>query len=328
MNATKIVKMIIIASINFTIFALAANWLDANIKITEMRVLFDKNISLYYIAMLVMLNIIIIFVYSYRLKVLIKVRGGVALGVSFIGAGLNNLLPMRFGEIAKLYYANRIYGVSVTSLIAASVIEKIFDLSALGLIMAMVMVFGNFRLIDFQTLYFLPLFIFLGLLARYLFLRYAQIIISRLRISEIISEWVISIQGHLKNWPDSVVIVSTGVLWLTNIASVYLGLNWLLPSTVDVELLDACAILLVIALALALPGAPAGLGVFEVGVVSYLTMILNVGKEEALIAALLMHFAISIPYIILSMLIIVFPSISARFAVKIWSNTHQDRGTK
>lgn len=317
MNATKIVKTIIIASINFTIFALAANWLDANIKITEMRVLLDKNISLYYIALLVMLNIIIIVVYSYRLKVLIKVRGGVALGVSFIGAGLNNLLPMRFGEIAKLYYANRIYSVSVTSLIAASVIEKIFDLSALGLIMALVMVFGNFRLIDFQTLYFLPLFIFLGLLVRYLFLRYAQIIISRLQISEIICEWVISIQGHLKNWPDSVVIVSTGVLWLTNIASVYLGLNWLLPSTVDVELLDACAILLVIALALALPGAPAGLGVFEVGVVSYLTMILNVGKEEALIAALLMHFAISIPYIILSMLIIVFPSISARFAVKI-----------
>lgn len=314
MGTKKIIKKLVIAVINLTIFALAANWLHTNIKITEIKTILNNNINLYYVATLVLVNFLVIVVYALRLKVIANIRGGVALGVSFIGAGLNNLLPMRIGDVAKLYYGTRIYGVNVTKLIAASVIEKIVDLFALGIIMLTVITFGNIKFIGLSTLYVLLILICLGMIAIYVFLRYAHIALIRLRISEIISRWVISIQDHLRFWPNSVVIAITGVLWLTNLVSVYMGLNWLLPSTVNVKLLDACAIQLIIALAIALPGAPAGLGVFEVGVVSYLTIILNVGQEEALIAALLMHFSISIPSIILSIIIIMFPSTSARIA--------------
>jgi uncharacterized membrane protein YbhN (UPF0104 family) len=55
-------------------------------------------------------------------------------------------------------------------------------------------------------------------------------------------------------------------------------------------------VLLIVALAIAVPTSPAGLGVVEAGIMSYLVAVLGVSKEEALSAALAYHFAITTPH--------------------------------
>jgi uncharacterized membrane protein YbhN (UPF0104 family) len=55
-------------------------------------------------------------------------------------------------------------------------------------------------------------------------------------------------------------------------------------------------LMVVAALAIAVPASPAGLGVFEAGIVAYLTTMHGVETEKAISAALAYHFSITVPH--------------------------------
>jgi uncharacterized membrane protein YbhN (UPF0104 family) len=62
------------------------------------------------------------------------------------------------------------------------------------------------------------------------------------------------------------------------------------------DIFGAITLLLIIALAIAVPASPAGLGVVEAGITTYLVAVLGANKEEALSAALAYHFVITMPH--------------------------------
>lgn len=310
MNLPKLMKNLAITGVNLAIFFFAANWVNVNIQYSELSAAL-KRVSFLSVLSVAILNTIVLLIFSYRLAVLTQMRYGVAFGVSCLGSGLNCLLPLRLGDAARFYYAKRIYGVSLTQLMAATVIEKIFDLCALGLMVSAIFLTGQSRFISLRLIISLAVIICVGALALFLIVRYAHTMVSWLRVSELIQVKILALQDHLQSMYSTHVSLSTAAMWITNLVAVYFGLEWFLPS-VGADLTDATIILLVIALAIALPGAPSGLGVFEAGVVSYLTLILGVVREEALAAALLLHLAISFPPVILSMLIVFFHSVRAR----------------
>ena len=86
----------------------------------------------------------------------------------------------------------------------------------------------------------------------------------------------------------------TLLIWATNTLVVYSAFSGFLPGF-QIEIQDAVALLLISALAIAIPTAPAGVGVFEAGVVAYLTQVRGVPNELALAAAVVFHIAVTIP---------------------------------
>jgi hypothetical protein len=69
---------------------------------------------------------------------------------------------------------------------------------------------------------------------------------------------------------------------------------------IRVGVLEAATLLIVMALAIAVPSAPAGIGLFEAGIVAYLTQRTGVGNEAALAAASIFHLIITVPQLFLT----------------------------
>jgi hypothetical protein len=59
--------------------------------------------------------------------------------------------------------------------------------------------------------------------------------------------------------------------------------------------LDAATLLLILSFAIAVPSAPAGIGLFEAGIVVYLTQKLGVNTEAALAVATVFHLVNTVP---------------------------------
>lgn len=73
---------------------------------------------------------------------------------------------------------------------------------------------------------------------------------------------------------------------------------------IRIDLADAIALLLIISLAIAIPSAPAGIGLFEAGLVAYLTQVLHADAEGALAAAVMFHLVITVPQMFLTGLLL------------------------
>ncbi|MFO1126800.1 MAG: lysylphosphatidylglycerol synthase domain-containing protein [Methylocystis sp.] len=82
---------------------------------------------------------------------------------------------------------------------------------------------------------------------------------------------------------------------MTNVCLVYVAFRTLLPE-IDFTLVHAVTLLIIGALAIAVPASPAGLGLFEAGIVAYLVNAYGVQKERAISAALAYHFSITAPH--------------------------------
>ena len=90
-------------------------------------------------------------------------------------------------------------------------------------------------------------------------------------------------------------VLLTGSIWGITVLSVY----WMFGSAFPpFSLLNACVLTLVLALAIAIPSAPAGLGVVDAAIVAYLHQILPVEANHALAGALAFHMIIVIPQVL------------------------------
>ncbi|PPD45569.1 MAG: hypothetical protein CTY15_04080 [Methylocystis sp.] len=87
----------------------------------------------------------------------------------------------------------------------------------------------------------------------------------------------------------------TALLWTTNVSLILILFKTILPD-IHFGVLDAITLQVIAALAIALPASPAGLGVFEAGIVAYLTTMHGVQTERAISAALAYHLSITAPH--------------------------------
>ncbi|RTL56009.1 MAG: flippase-like domain-containing protein [Rhodocyclaceae bacterium] len=305
MTQTKLLKNATIMAVNLIILFFAARWMIENIHLVELGRAFNR-ISLLSLVAVAMINMIVVVLFAYRLATLIEQPFSVAFSVACLGAGLNGILPFRLGDVTRIYYSKRFYRISATQLIAVSFAEKLFDLTALGLMVSLLLVIGGGNLIGGGLVATLTSMLIVGVVGLFFLFRHAEGVASRFCASEFLRTAIISLKHHLRIRRKATVSLATGGMWLTNLMVVYVGLIWFLPLT-DISLMDATAVLLIVALAIAVPGAPAGLGIFEAGVVSYLTLVVHLGSETALAAAFLLHMAISLPTIILALAIILKP---------------------
>ncbi len=215
-----------------------------------------------------------------------------------IGYLLNNLLPLRAGEFGKAIILGKSSKLGMSYILSAIVIERAFDLifAAAFLLVALPFVF--------EMDWIKPVAIgVLAVVVAGIFLLYLAA-----RNSAFIQNWVKKV-GSKWGWVEKLVLPQmesffTGLQILTNprqflLSLVMIGLSWVLAIGLYFIMLYSIVpapklywgifINSVLAMGIALPSAPAALGVFEASIVAGLK-VLGVGYSTALAYAVVMHF--------------------------------------
>jgi uncharacterized membrane protein YbhN (UPF0104 family) len=253
----------------------------------------------------VFLNLAAVGFYALRLSVLLGRPFGVSLPTTLLGFGLNSVLPLRLGEIAKLYYARRLYFVPTTGLFAATLVEKLFDLGALAVLATLLLTLSPVSAISTNMVAALLVVVITGF-AVVLGYRYLASDFSRyLGWSERLQALVGALDEQSRLRHVRRILAYTLVIWTLNTFVVHVGLSGLLAEH-HIGLWDSVALLLISALAIAIPSAPAGIGLFEAGIVAYLVQIRGVAPETALAAAIAFHLAVTVPFLVAATCLIVF----------------------
>lgn len=215
-----------------------------------------------------------------------------------IGYMLNNLFPLRMGEIGRAVFMGGATRLSPFHVLSTIVIERAFDL-----VMAAILVLSTLPLALGQDwmrpVATVTLVIVVGMLAvLFLMARYRekvhQISISLGQRWNLVQKYIIpQVDALLEGLqaltsPRRFLLVLFWVVlnWLLWIFIYYIGILAIAPAAPFWWAMFADAVL---ALGVAIPSAPAALGVYEAAMVAALT-ILGVAYAPALAYAFLMHF--------------------------------------
>ena len=274
-----------------TVFRLA-RWEDLKLAFTTIQPL--------YLLAAVVISIVSLGTRAMAWRVLLKNRATFKQSFFIICEGyfLNYILPLRAGEIGRAVFMGETSGLGPFHVLSTIVIERAFDLvMASGLLLAtlpMVLGVSWARPVAVVTM----LLVIAGLVVLYL----------AARNSQKVHGWVSSLG---KRWPlvqkwivPSLDSLLEGLGTLTRLDQFLLALFWILMSWVlwvclyfvmlqpvspGFPLYRSMFMTGVLALGLAIPQAPGGLGVFEASVVGTLA-IFGISPSAALAYALLMHF--------------------------------------
>ena len=291
--------------VNLGVLGFSIKWSLDNVHPDQLRVAFD-SVNPIKVCIVAAINMLVVGAFACRLSVLLNCRMGDALSVTILGSGLNGMLPFRLGDLVRVYYAKKFYDISAAKLAAVSILEKFFDLSALAVLVTVVVFLDGKNLIGLSFLGMILVTVFVSIVGIMVFLRYAHVAGLFFGFSKRLAHAVDTMQRNMRVNRRVEVALITVVMWAIYIGTIYVGLVFFLQEY-SIFFIDAVAILLIVAFAIAIPGAPAGLGIFEAGVVAYLKSVHSIGNEQALAAALLLHVAIFLPGICLCLFLILKP---------------------
>jgi hypothetical protein len=298
----EIFRTIGIVALNVAIFYFLIRWCLENIRGDElMRQV--TQVPLGAMVAAVAVNLLAICFYGLRLAVLTGQRFSVSLAVVILGFGLNAVLPFRFGELARLYYGQRLYSIPAPRLLAVAFVEKLCDVAALALLACVTLTLANVPFIHKGVAITLIAVVAVGFVAAFTYRKLVTRIGILMSRNDHLHAFHLALheQSHLHHL--KAISACTLAIWLLNILVVYVAFAGSLPSA-GVGIADAIALLLVSALAISIPTAPASIGVFEAGIVVYLTRALLVDNESALAIAVVFHLAVILPQLVIMLGII------------------------
>jgi len=277
-------------------------WIKNNINLSDLITSFNR-ISIKSVFVAMAMNIFVLYLYSLRLSLILGKRLFPCFIITNIGFTANSLAPFRLGEAIKILHGNQKYEYSLGALGAAVIIEKLYDLCAIVTLSFLTIFFTKNNFVDLKSalamLLILSFFICLLLFIRFSLENNA----SNNRIYDVrIVAWLkkllhgqeITALNHNMIFAS----LTTSLIWTTNIFLIFILFKDQLTST-DFTILEAVKILLIAALAIAIPAGPAALGVFETGLVAYLTNFYAINNEQALSIALTYHFSITMPHTVI-----------------------------
>jgi len=296
MPSRKLFRSIVVVGLNIVIFYFLIGWCSENIQVAILAKQFSR-IPPVPIALTIVVNLIAIGFYALRLGTLIDRPPRISLPTAFLGFGLNTVLPFRLGEIAKLYYAKRYFLIPTSRLFAATLVEKLFDLGALAALSAFLVMSTGINLIQKSFVIALIAVVVAGFAAMVGYRRFAHRIAEALGTSVRRRALITALHEQSRLHHLHRLVYYTIAIWALNILVIYAGFSGSLPDY-SIGALDAVALLLISALAIAVPTAPAGVGLFEAGIVAYLTQVRGVPNELALAVAVVFHIGVSLPIFI------------------------------
>ena len=243
-----------------------------------------------------------IWIRAYRWKVMLEPVKPVTTmrtySSTMIGFMANNVLPMRLGELVRAYSIGRNSGVSKSSAFATIVVERAFDLLAVLLFLAVMLLRYSFAPWVRVTGYIavsacVAMFVVMGL---FYWKRQGAQRVFRFFIGGMPERLRIKAEGLLDRFLDGLgvlaragqllwVAVLSIAIWLAMATSFYfagLALGLDIPADASIVLVVVCA------LAVMLPSGPGFIGTFEFGAKSGL-MLFHVSDDAAISYALYYH---------------------------------------
>lgn len=286
--------------INVVFFYLAGTWLYHNINLT--LVMHDiSHINNLSIAILAVMSIILIIPYAFRMAKLLDNSIGTCFNIIAMGFGFNSLFPFRIGDVVKIYFTKRFYNINITKITYASVIEKLFDIAliaALGSLFALQTIHGNVVI----NVALVTLVTTLGI---YLVQKYRHLILKIKFIPRDLSEHIIDTMDEVLNGKKfNYLIINTLLIWFYTGVMMYIFFSLNLGQG-QFHFIDALCIIVIVTFALSVPSTPASIGIYESGIVFYLTTALHIPADQAVAYALIIHLGCMVPQILLSLFILV-----------------------
>lgn len=284
--------------LNLAVYFLLARWVADNIQLATLAEHLRQIPALPLLGTLA-IHLAALALYGVRMSLLLGRDFRTGFSIVNLGYALNTLIPLRLGEAMKIYLGHRFYAIPLIGIFAASIAEKVADLFKLALLGLIVAGFAASELIPVGVLLPLAMFLVSGLVLFVLFRRHIARIVMLLPKGGRLRRIFIELHKHAGSYPVGRVVVASLAIWLLNIGIVYFVFNTYLPG-IHISVLDAAVLLLILALAFAVPAAPAGLGLFEAGIVAYLSQKFGVGGEAALAAAVVFHLVMTFPQLALA----------------------------
>lgn len=283
--------------LNACFFAFISYWLYHNIEFADLASQL-KQIPLTAILIAMTMNVFVLLFYGSRLSTLLD--GGLLSGflVATMGFTFNSLIPFRAGEGVKIYFGHSYYDYAIGGISAAVLLEKLYDVTAITILALLILASSDSNLVDPRMLIAAAAIVSVVFGGMFVFKRKGVIwslpnwrIVRTLWLDSIFKQAERLVAGH----SVAKTAFFTALIWTTNVCLVYLAFRTLLPE-LEFGLVHATTLLIIGALAIAVPASPAGLGLFEAGVVAYLVNAYGVQKERAISAALAYHFSITAPH--------------------------------
>ncbi|WP_246657135.1 lysylphosphatidylglycerol synthase transmembrane domain-containing protein [Methylocystis sp. B8] len=283
--------------LNASFLAFISYWLYHNIEFADLASQL-KQIPLTAILVAMTMNVFVLLFYGSRLSTLLD--GGLFSGflIATMGFTFNSLIPLRAGEGVKIYFGHSYFNHAIGGISAAVLLEKLYDLTAITILSLLILASSDSNIIDPRMLIAAALVVSIVFGGMFFFRRKGVIwslpksrIIESMRLDAIFQQAERLIADH----SAARAAFFTASIWMTNVCLVYVAFRMLLPE-IEFGFIHAMTLLIIGALAIAVPASPAGLGLFEAGIVAYLVNAYGVQKERAISAALAYHFSITAPH--------------------------------
>ncbi len=225
--------------------------------------------------------------------------------VVFIGHGLNAILPARGGDIVKLIYMQKTWGVALGRGAIRLLLEKTLDLVFVVLmaIMSWAMFLSD-RLTQLTAPISLVLVLVLLLVLAAQFPSLLSLLLKRMLVrlpnSGQLAQWQETAMQELSELLRSRQIALAGLLTLAIWFVLEFVFVFLIAGSLQIHLNYQSALLIIAcgALSVGLPSAPSGIGVYHAAVMGAFEL-LGYPAEQGLVAATLLHLANTIPVLVL-----------------------------
>jgi uncharacterized protein (TIRG00374 family) len=283
--------------LNACFFAFISYWLYRNIEFANLASQL-KQIPLTAILMAMTINLFVLLFYGSRLSTLLEGRLSSGFLIAAMGFTFNSLIPFRAGEGVKIYFGCSYFDYAIGSVSAAVLLEKLYDVTAIVILSLLILASADSRIIDPFMLLTAAAIISMIFACMFAFRRKGLIwaaptsgVVKAMKLDAIFKQAERLVSDH----SAAKTAFFTAAIWTTNVCLVYVAFRTLLPE-IEFSVMHAMTLLLIGALAIAVPASPAGLGLFEAGIVAYLVNAYGVQKERAISAALAYHFSITAPH--------------------------------
>jgi len=251
-----------------------------------------------------LLSLVVSFLYSFVTYIPLALRfrylTGNAIGfwvslkASIFCLGVNNMLPAKLGEVAKVFYLRRKSEISLGQGLGMVFWERFADLNCLlgmGVVSAVALK-STMALIPLVTVVgglwvFVLLFRFFPATATW-----AVKLVPTEQLRLLCSEVIHQLQARMRPGFFSILSGWTLLFWLGNLSVSLLVLLWV--GHLDLPFTHALSVFVFVTLGFAMPSSPGGLGVVEAAFVLSLGLF-GVPKAEALALALFFRFISYVP---------------------------------
>lgn len=288
----RLVKIATIVLINFIIGFFIAKWVWVYV---DFNLIIDESMSLDQTSLIIsmFLGMFLYLLYGLRMALLLDINLLVSTQIVIMGFGLNAFLPFRLGDILKIIISKQFFKVDLTKTSFATVIEKGLDLTIIGSL-ALIFLFDIVK-------YSIPFFL-ISLVIWVLYIMVKSKLIPKIN-NKFVNKCISLIQVMLLQNKRKSIIFSTISIWVVTCIVFYVFFNFNITDG-SFNYLDAIALLIFTTLSLSIPSMPAGIGIFESGIVFYLINHFHFTPEKAVAYAMIFHLLMILPQIVLTVIIL------------------------